>query len=194
MPSAINVVDAAFLLDIDGTLIDIAPTPDSVVVPAGLIDTLHALRRRAGDALALVTGRPIAQVDALLGGAAYAVAAEHGAILRHAPGVPPTGPALASTPPDWIARAEALAARHPGTILERKRHGFVLHYRAVPQMGPVFELAMQAILAERPRDFVLLSAKMAWEIRPVGIDKGRAVAALMASGTLRRPRAGLCRR
>ncbi len=171
---------AAYLLDIDGTLIDIAPTPDSVVVPAGLIDTLRALRHQCGDALALVTGRPICQVDALFGDAAYAVAAEHGAVLRPEPGAPLICPEVASTPAAWIAQAEALAARHPGAAVERKRHGFVLHYRAVPEMGPVFDLAMRAILAERPRDFVLLPAKMAWEIRPAGVDKGRAVAALMA--------------
>ena len=180
MPPGVDVRDAAFLLDVDGTLIDIAPTPDSVVVPRGLLDTLRALRRRCGDALALVTGRPIAQVDALFGDAAYAVAGEHGAVLRPAPGVPPVHADLASVPETWIVRAEALAARHPGATVERKRHGFVLHYRAVPEMAPVFELTMRAILAEQPRDFLLLPAKMAWEIRPAGIDKGRAVAALMA--------------
>ena len=180
LPSSVHVRDAAFLLDVDGTLIDIAPTPDSVQVPAGLIDDLRALRRRCGDALALVTGRPIGQVDALLGDAAYAVAGEHGAVFRPGPGEPLISPDLASAPEPWIARADALAARHMGASVERKRHGFVLHYRAVPEMGPVFRLAMQAFLAERPRDFVLLPAKMAWEIRPVGIDKGRAVAAIMA--------------
>jgi len=179
MSAAVNVRDAAFFLDVDGTLIDIAPTPAGVVVPPGLTDTLRALRRRCGDALALVTGRPIAQVDALFGDAAYAVAGEHGAVLRPGPGLPLVCPDLARTPPEWFARAEALAARHPGAAVEAKRHGFVLHYRAVPEMGPVFELAMRALLTEKPGDFVLLPAKMAWEIRPAGIDKGRAVAALM---------------
>ncbi len=176
-----HTADAAFLLDIDGTLIDIAPTPDSVVVTPGLIENLRALRRRCGDALALVTGRPIAQVDALgLGEAAYAVAGEHGAVLRPGPGLAPVFADVASVPPEWLARADALAARHPGAAVERKRHGLVLHYRAVPDMAGVFELAMRAMLADRPRDFVLLPAKMAWEIRPAAIDKGRAVAALMA--------------
>ncbi len=180
MPPNVHVRDAAFLLDIDGTLIDIAPTPDSVTVPAGLIENLRALRLRCGDALALVTGRPIAQVDALLGDAAYAVAGEHGAVVRPGPGLALVCPDLASVPEAWIARAEALAARHPGASVERKRHGFVLHYRAVPDMAEVFRLAMLALLAERPADFALLPAKMAWEIRPAGIDKGRAVATLMA--------------
>jgi trehalose 6-phosphate phosphatase len=173
--------EAALLLDMDGTLIDIAPTPDSVVVPPGLTDDLRALRRRCADALAVVTGRPIAQVDALLGDAPFAVAGEHGAILRHGPGLPLVTPDLPSAPQSWIDSAQALAARHPGAAVERKRHGFVLHYRAVPDMAEAFHLALKLLLAERPKDFVLLAAKMAWEIRPVGVDKGRAVAALMAS-------------
>ena len=172
---------AAFLLDMDGTLIDIAPTPASVVVPPGLTDSLHALRRACADAVAVVTGRPIAQVDALLADAPFAVAGEHGAAIRHAPGLPIIATDLPSAPGSWIDAAHALASRHPGAAIERKRHGFVLHYRAVPDMGEVFRLAMQALLAERQTEFVLLSAKMAWEIRPAGVDKGRAVAALMAS-------------
>ena len=56
----------ALLIDLDGTLLDIAPTPDSVVVPDGLTDTLTALRAHLGDALAIVTGRPIETVDRLL--------------------------------------------------------------------------------------------------------------------------------
>ncbi len=170
----------AFLLDLDGTLIDIAPTPGSVVVPPSLTATLHALRRRYADAVAIVTGRPIAQVDALLGDAPYAVAGEHGAMIRHAPGRAFVTPPLASVPPSWIAQAEALAARHPGAAVERKRHGFVLHYRATPALADMFRLALESLLVEHPNDFRLLAAKMAWEVRPEGVDKGGAVAALMA--------------
>jgi trehalose 6-phosphate phosphatase len=171
---------AAYLLDLDGTLIDIAPTPSSVVVPPGLTASLHALRRSAGDAVAIVTGRPIAQVDALLGDAPFAVAGEHGAMIRHGPGRPLVTPPLAAVPESWFAQAEALAARHPGAAVERKRHGFVLHYRAVPDLADVFRLALESLLIEQPHDFRLLAAKMAWELRPDGVDKGSAVAALMA--------------
>jgi trehalose 6-phosphate phosphatase len=181
MKSIPDLHEAAFLLDLDGTLIDIAPTPGSVVVPPGLSDHLRALRRRCADAVAIVTGRPIAQVDALLGDAPFAVAGEHGAMFRHGPGLALLSPPLPSAPETWLAQAEALAARHPGAAVERKQHGFVLHYRAVPEFAEVFQLALKAMLVERPADFVLLPAKMAWEMRPAGIDKGRAVAALMAS-------------
>ena len=57
----------ALLLDLDGTLLDIAPRPDAVVVPPGLTGHCCAMRQLLDDALAVVTGRPVETVDALLG-------------------------------------------------------------------------------------------------------------------------------
>ena len=68
---------SAVFLDIDGTLIDLAPTPDAVVVPPELPSALHALRQRLGGAVAVITGRKLADVDRLIG-PDYAAAAEHG--------------------------------------------------------------------------------------------------------------------
>ena len=93
--------NAALLLDLDGTVLDFAPTPDSVIVPPGLIAALLGLRARLGDAVAVVSGRPVAQVDALLCDAAYAVAGEHGAALRPSPGAAVLRPALPAVPADW---------------------------------------------------------------------------------------------
>jgi trehalose 6-phosphate phosphatase len=109
---------AALLLDLDGTLLDLAPRPDAVVVPAGLPDTLHALRRLLGDAVAVVTGRSVEFVDALLGEAIFAVAGEHGGAIRHAPGQAVERPPLPPPPSDWPVEAERLALDHPGTLLE----------------------------------------------------------------------------
>ncbi len=169
--------DAALLLDLDGTLLDIAPRPELVVVPPGLNDALRAQRQRLADAVAVVTGRPIEQVDGLLGDAPFAVAGEHGGAIRHAPGEAIARPALASAPAAWLAEAGRLAAAHPGVLLERKTHGFVLHYRATPEAGPALQAALAALVTP---DFALLPARMAWEVRPQGADKGSAVRALMA--------------
>lgn len=171
--------EAALLLDVDGTLLDFAPTPESVVVPPGLLESLLALRRRLGDALAVVSGRPIEQIDALLGDAPYAVAGEHGGALRHAPGSRVDRPDLPELPCSWLDHAEALAARHPGARLERKRRGFVLHYRQAPGAGIALQNAVQAMIAPDER-FHMLEAAMAWEVRPLGMDKGVAVERLMA--------------
>jgi trehalose 6-phosphate phosphatase len=170
---------AALLLDLDGTLLDLAPTPDAVVVPPGLLDTLRKLRAWLGGGLAIITGRPIETVDALLGDAPYAVAGEHGGAVRHAPDEPVWRPDLPAPPPAWLEAAERLAAAHPGVLLERKARGFALHYRAAPEAGPILHAALTALLGGSAA-FELLPAHMLWEVRPRGVDKGVAVRTLMA--------------
>ena len=171
---------AALLLDLDGTLLDIAPTPDSVVVPPSLPTTLRRLRPLVGDALAVVTGRPIETIDALLGDCVQAVAGEHGGAIRHAPSLPIERPDLPIPPEPWLEEAAALAARFPGSMLERKARGFGLHFRLAQEAGPVFHAAVSSLLAGSEQ-FRLLQGHMLWEVRPVGVDKGDAVAALMRS-------------
>jgi len=170
---------SALLLDLDGTLLDLAPRPDAVVVPAGLPDTLRALRDQLGGALAIITGRPLETIDALLGDAPYAVAGEHGGAVRYAPGEALQRPPLPAPPPAWLDAAERLAASHPGVLLERKARGFALHFRAVPDAGPALRDALLAILSGSTT-FELLPAHMLWEVRPRGMDKGKALRALMA--------------
>ncbi len=168
----------ALLLDMDGTLIDIAPRPDLVVVPPGLIDTLCSLRDRLEGALAVITGRPIEQVDLLLNAAPYAVSGEHGGAVRPAPGAAIERPELPVPPAEWLVEGERLAQQHQGVLLEHKAHGFVLHYRAVPDRGPALRTALASLL-EGNASFALLAAHMAWEVRPRGTDKGVALAKLM---------------
>jgi trehalose 6-phosphate phosphatase len=170
---------AALLLDLDGTLLDIAPTPDSVVVPDGLIGALLTWRTRLGGALAVVSGRPIDQIDALLPDVPTAVAGEHGGAIRHRPDGPIERPWLPELPAAWLATAEQLAAAHPGALLEVKRRGFAMHFRAAPDHGPALGAALAALIEPRRGDFVLLAAHMAWEVRPLGAHKGTAVHRLM---------------
>ncbi len=171
---------AALLLDLDGTLLDIAPTPASVVVPPGLLAALKAVRAVLNDAVAVISGRPVEQVDALLDGLPYAVAGEHGGAIRHAPGAPLERPDLPELPADWLARAERAAAAQPGALLERKQHGLVLHYRLCPEAGPALRQALREILNDDDALFTVMSAHMAWELKPRAADKGRAVNRVMA--------------
>ena len=169
---------AALLLDMDGTLIDLAPTPDSVVVEPGLRETLMTLRDALGGALAIVTGRPIETVDRLFGAAPGAVAGEHGGAIRHAPDGPIERVDLPTPPAAWLDAADKLASRYPGALLERKARGFALHYRQAPEARDIFQAAMRDFVTENPA-FELHPAHMLWELRPVGADKGGAVRALM---------------
>jgi len=171
---------AALLLDLDGTLIDIAPTPDAVVVPPALPPALRRLRARLDDALAVVSGRPIGQIDALLGDAPYAVAGEHGAAVRHAPGATVERAALPDLPAGWVESAEQAAAERPGALVERKTHGLVIHYRRAPAEGPALERIIQRMLDGHRDRFELLAGSLTWEIRPLGVTKEVAVNALMA--------------
>jgi trehalose 6-phosphate phosphatase len=170
---------AALLLDLDGTLLDIAPMPSAVVVPPDLPVTLRHLRAQLDDALAIVTGRPVAEVDALLPGIAYAVAGEHGGAIRFAPGAELARVDLPSVPPAWLDAAERLVAGRAGVLLERKARGFAVHFRLAPAEGPRIEAALRALL-DGQTTHRLLAAHMAWEIKPLGADKGTAVAALLA--------------
>jgi len=179
---------AALMLDMDGTLIGLAPTPDAVVVPPGLPQSLTRLRNALNGALAIVTGRPIETVDRLFGDAPGAVAGEHGGAIRHRLGAGIERPNLPSPPSAWLDQAEALVRRYPGALLERKARGFALHYRQAPAARDTFHAALAALVATTP-EFDLLPAHMLWEVRPRGTDKGAAVAALMehAPFTGRRP-------
>ena len=169
---------AALLLDLDGTLLDIAPTPDAVVVPPDLLDVLRTLRQLLGDAVAVITGRPVETIDRLLGDAVFAVAGEHGGAIRHAPGGLLERPVLPAPPAELVTAAQRLVAQHAGAIFEPKARGFSLHYRAVPAAGPALRDGLAALLAGHDA-FELLTGNMIWEVRPRGVDKGTAVARLM---------------
>ena len=145
-PTLPPITRAALLLDLDGTLLDIAPTPDSVVVPPDLIPSLRALHARLGGAVAVVSGRPVEQVEALLPDTVQAIAGEHGGAIRHAPHQPLDRFDLPMPPEAWFAAGARIVAAHPGALLERKANGFVLHYRAVPALGPVLAEALAALV------------------------------------------------
>jgi trehalose 6-phosphate phosphatase len=170
----------ALLLDFDGTLVDIAARPELVVVPEGLSTQLLRLRALCGGALGIVSGRPIAQIEALLGEAHFAIAGEHGTAIRHAGDEEIEELALPDLPPYWVAAAKDAVAAHPGTQMEPKRNGFVLHYRGAPDAGEALHAVLARLVAEQPGVFHVAAAKMAWELRPSGLDKGTAVRALMA--------------
>ncbi|GBR23282.1 trehalose-phosphatase [Gluconobacter japonicus] len=170
---------AALLLDFDGTLVDIAPTPESVIVPAGLTEDLLRLKDLLGGALAIVTGRPIAQIDHFLPGIPYAVAGEHGVAMRKSPVHDVDHRVLPAVPADWLGGAEDIVARYPGASVERKRAGMVLHYRQNQDAEPAFRSLVGDWAAE-PNGFRLQDAHMAIELRPLGVDKGGAVRELMA--------------
>ena len=167
----------ALFLDFDGTVVDIAPQPHAVHVPQALIETLRWLDEELDGAVAMISGRPIAQIDELLAPLRLAVAGVHGAERRGADG----GMTLLSTHPleqvEQVARQ--LAAEHPGLLVENKRGSLALHYRMAPELEDTCVQAMQKAVDESP-GITLLRGKMVVEAKPGGASKGRAIEAFLA--------------
>jgi trehalose 6-phosphate phosphatase len=177
----------ALFLDLDGTLIDFAPTPEAARAPPELPALLRDAEAALGGALAIVSGRAVEMIDRLLAPARLVAAGCHGAELRarHA-GV---AQRLAPAPSDAVRDAAASLARSAGLHLETKPCGLVLHYRTAPGLAAEARRAAAALLAEAGPDFEILPAVMAYELRPRGFDKGMALRTLMAGAPFsgRRP-------
>lgn len=167
----------AFFLDVDGTLIDIAPTPEAVVIPPDLPSLLMRLAKRAGGALALVSGRPMASLDRFFAPALLPSAGIHGAEMRLPDGRVETqaGAELAAV----RGCMRDLAARHPDLLVEEKSVSATIHFRARPELEPEIEAALAPIVARDP-GLALQPGKMMLEVRPAGADKGRALQRFMA--------------
>ncbi len=168
----------AVCLDLDGTLIDIAETPDAVIVPDALIALLDGLRTDFSGAIGILSGRPLNSIDALLHPLRLPAAGEHGAMLRLPDGAIAAAGAETRVPEEWRARIRQITSDWRGLLIEEKAHGLALHYRANPMLaGPVAEL-LEMITAEDTA-FQMLPARMARELRHVTINKGIALKRLM---------------
>lgn len=168
----------ALFLDIDGTLLDLAATPDGVEVPPSLPQDLERLSSRLGGAMALVTGRALPYVDALFAPHRFPVAGLHGADIRKADG----GVLMADAPPAFEALKEALnreAETMPGVLIEDKGAAVAAHYRLAPQYEAVLGERMQHYAQEAGPGWSLQLGKMVFEIRPSHASKGDAVKLFM---------------
>jgi len=166
----------ALFLDFDGTVVDIAPHPEAVRVPRPLIETLQWLHDYLGGAVAVISGRPIEQIDQFLMPLRLPVAGVHGAERRGADGAV----TLLSTHPLQAVEeaAQALAAQHPSLRVENKRGSLALHYRQAPQLEALCLDTMQQAVESSP-GLTLLRGKMVVEAKPGGASKGRAIEAFL---------------
>jgi trehalose 6-phosphate phosphatase len=167
-------------LDVDGTLLEIAPTPQAVEVPADLVGLLARLHDLVGGALALVSGRPVAELDRLFGPERFAAAGVHGAELRMADGShvrAPAGPDLREA----RAAFQAFVDRHPGAHCEDKGVAVTLHYRLAPDTEEEARCLAGTVAERLGPDVELLHGKMVVELRPSGANKGRAVEAFLSN-------------
>jgi trehalose 6-phosphate phosphatase len=168
--------NTALFLDIDGTLLDLARTPDRVHVPQDLLQTLQLLSRELSGAFAFVSGRSLESVDRLFSPFRPAAIGAHGGEIRGADGAVARSPALPGSVREVFT---GLAGNIPGLLLEDKRCALALHYRLAPEARPVLASAMEkhAGLFEAEKVHIL-HGKAVIEARPRGVDKGTAVTAL----------------
>jgi trehalose 6-phosphate phosphatase len=182
---------SALLIDVDGTLLEIAPHPDRVEVPPGLPRLLERLSGERDGALALISGRPIADLDRLLQPWHGAAAGLHGIERRR-----PDGSRVesAAVPADRAAAAaldrlrpelQALERQRPGVWLEDKGRTLALHYRAVPEAEAEIRDRAEQLLREQGDGLRLIPGRMVVEFQPRHHGKGGAIAAFMAEPPFR---------
>ena len=168
-------------LDVDGTLLELAPTPDVVRVEPALRDLLSRVSRKLQGAVALLSGRTIDDLDRLFEPQRWPASGVHGLERRDA-----TGRRRFVCDVDTVAVASArdqlrdLAARMPGTLIEDKGLAVALHYRQTPGFEHQLRRESRAIARAMGADFRLLEGRMVLELRPVGATKADAIHAFLA--------------
>lgn len=169
----------ALFLDIDGTLLDIARTPDAVHVPQTLIRALVRASAWLGGALAVVSGRPFSQIDKLFAPLHLPGGAGHGASLRLPNGKMETASASLAVPSAWRTLLHNAVKLWPGVVVEDKAHCVAVHYRSAPEHKADVEELVTGLAAQDPESFEALPARMAFEIRNRTLTKAIVVRGLM---------------
>jgi len=170
----------AVLLDIDGTLLDFAPTPREVWVPPELSKTLQRLYERTNGALALVSGRSLNDIDLIFAPDQFPAIGGHGAEMR----LQPEGESVAAHAPpldrELKRRLAAIAKLSPGILLEDKGYSLALHYRLAPHAEKLIYEAVSLIRADLPNAPIeVLPGKSVCEIKNAGFTKATGVLELM---------------
>ena len=176
--------DQALFLDFDGTLVEIAPAPSLVRVPAELPQLLGELADWLGGAVAVVSGRPLDELARMIDPFVGPVAGQHGLERRHGDGSVtrcPVSPKLA----EIRSVLAKFAARYDGVVLEEKGGSVALHYRQAPTARESCETLIRRLALESDGAFEALDGKMVTELRPRSGGKGRAITEFLAEAPFR---------
>ncbi len=168
--------DDALFLDFDGTMVELAPTPDAIEIPTCLVGLLADLQHLLEGALAVVSGRPVEALDRFLVPLELPLAGEHGMQRRNA-----LGRLMTQAAPDLsgvLAAMNQLAVDHAGLLVERKQAAVALHYRLAPQLEALCREAASQIVNDHP-ELELLHGKCVFEVKASGTHKGTAIDAFL---------------
>jgi trehalose 6-phosphate phosphatase len=180
LPRPDDLGSIALLLDVDGTILDTAITPGSVVVPRSLQASLEELHAKTDGALALVSGRLIRNLDALFAPLRLPAIGGHGAEMRLSGGDATQARHHAVIGDALRNLVAAVAASDPRIIMEDKGSSLALHYRLAPQMEQTLRTEIAAIIARVGiQELEVMDGKAVIEIKPASFSKGGAVREMM---------------
>lgn len=181
MPPAVPAFspDWAFFLDLDGTLVDIAETPEAVDPGPQEITLLKNLAHAAGGAVALISGRSLKRIDELFSPLVLPAAGQHGAERRDAQGVRHRHPFRATALRPVAIGIRSFAARHAGLVFEDKGASVALHYRLAPQLAAAAQAKVREAAGPLGDAVEVQDGKMVVELKPAGCDKGSAILQFM---------------
>jgi trehalose 6-phosphate phosphatase len=169
----------ALFLDVDGTLLEIASTPDRVRVPAALRNTLQLTHQRQHGAFALMSGRSLEELDELFGSRKYAASGKHGLEVRLPSGEvhrPDFEPAVLDRARRWL---DGLRREHRGLLLEDKGVALAMHFRLAPRLEAEVQAVMRELATELGDDFVVRPGKCVVQLMPRRCSERSAIELLM---------------
>jgi len=170
----------AYFLDLDGTLIEIAAVPSGVHADGSVQLLIAQMVARTGGALAIITGRPIREIDALFPGLVLPVAGQHGVERRSASGEIVQHAVVTSSLDEARSVLTRIVGRHPVLLLEDKGMSLALHYRQAPRLGGYAHRTMSQVRRALGDAYCVQAGKFVVELKPAGRDKGSAITDFMA--------------
>ena len=171
--------DWAFFLDLDGTLLEIADSPDAVGIGPEEQKLLENLRSRSDGAVAIISGRALARIDELFRPLVLPAAGQHGVERRDAKGVRHRHRFPANVLRPVAVGMRSFAAQHRGLVFEDKGASVALHYRKAPQLASAVQAAVRQAAEPLGEAVEVQDGKMVVELKPAGCDKGKAIAQFM---------------
>jgi trehalose 6-phosphate phosphatase len=175
-----HLSETAILLDIDGTLLELKPTPREVFVPEGLSQTLNGLREKTSGALALVSGRSLNDIDLIFAPDQFPAVGGHGAEMRLSADAEAVATHAPPLDKELKRRLATIAKLSPGILLEDKGYSLALHYRLAPHAEKAIYEAVSLIRADLPNAPIeVLPGKCVCEIKHSGFTKATGVRELM---------------
>jgi trehalose 6-phosphate phosphatase len=181
-PSVIpNLQEYAILLDVDGTIVDLAPTPREIWIPPKLRQVLTRLLERTGGAVALVSGRSISDLDMIFAPLQLTAIGGHGAEFRLVGNGPCTAFKSEALDPDLKRKLAAIGEAGPGILVEDKGYSLALHYRLAAEKEDLVRGEVARICAQFPSDSIeILPGKLVVEVKRSGFNKATGVRMLMS--------------